>query len=230
MISGLHAAFLLFHNKAVDLLSQNSITLVNAGRNRNDPGEIFRRARRLTTWHYQWMIVNEFLPLFIGREMVSDILENGRKFYRPQVTQIPVEFQAAAYRFGHSIVRPSYRANFTSLSGQPFFGIIFDPLQENNPDPDDLRGGFRAPRRFIGWQTFFDFGDGNTKHNKLIDTKISTPLFDLPLATIATGDPPTSLAQRAVPLRVSSVTITTARMNSLSPSAFTSTGGGRNTA
>jgi hypothetical protein len=98
------------------------------------------------------------------------------------------------------MVRPSYRANFTSLSGQPFFGLIFDPTQENNPDPDDLRGGFRAQRRFIGWQTFFDFGDGNVRPNKQIDTKISTPLFDLPLAAIASlsppAEPPTSLPQR----------------------------------
>ncbi|HJU62308.1 MAG TPA: peroxidase, partial [Candidatus Binatia bacterium] len=101
---------------------------------------------------------------------------------------------------GHSIVRPSYRANFTSLDGQPFFGMIFDPSQENSRDPDDLRGGFRARRRFIGWQTFFDFGDGNVRPNKLIDTTISTPLFDLPLAAIATltppAEPPTALPQR----------------------------------
>jgi hypothetical protein len=78
--------------------------------------------------------------------------------------------------------------------------MIFDPAQENNPDPDDLRGFFRARRRFIGWQTFFDFGDGNMRPNKRIDTKISTPLFDLPLAAIATlnppAEPPTSLPQR----------------------------------
>jgi Animal haem peroxidase len=196
MIAGLHAAFLLFHNKVVDLLTRNSVKLVSTGRDRADPGEIFRRARQLTTWHYQWMVLHEFLPLFIGQTMVNDILRNGRKFYRPEVTQIPVEFQGAAYRFGHSMVRPSYRANFTSLSNKDFFAIIFDPSEENNPDPDDLRGGFRAPRRFIGWHTFFDFGDGNMKPNKLIDTKISTPLLNLPLATIATGEPPTSLPQR----------------------------------
>jgi hypothetical protein len=196
VIAGLHAAFLLFHNKMVDLLANRSLTLVAFRGDRDDPAEIFRRARRLTTWHYQWMILHEVLPLFVGREMVNDILQNGRRFYRPEVTQIPVEFQGAAYRFGHSMVRPSYRANFTGLDGQEFFGIIFDPSQVNKPDPDDLRGGFRAPRRFIGWQTFFDFGDGRMRPNKLIDTKISTPLFDLPLAAIASGDPPTSLPQR----------------------------------
>ena len=78
--------------------------------------------------------------------------------------------------------------------------MVFDPSQENDHDPDDLRGGFRASRRFIGWQTFFDFGDGNMRPNKLIDTTISTPLFDLPLAAIATlsppAEPPTSLPQR----------------------------------
>jgi hypothetical protein len=196
MISGMHAAFLLFHNKVVDLLSKNDIGTAANERGRNDPPEIFRRARQITTWHYQWMILKEFLPLFVGQNLVNQILKNGRKFYRPPVTQIPVEFQGAAYRFGHSMVRPSYRANFTGVNGQAFFGIIFDPAQENNPDPDDLRGDCRAARRYIGWQTFFDFGDGEMRPNKLIDTKLSTPLFDLPLATIASGDPPTSLAQR----------------------------------
>jgi hypothetical protein len=196
VIAGLHAAFLLFHNKMVDLIAKDGIKPGNRGGHNNDPGEIFRQARKLTTWYYQWMIVHEFLPLFVGQELVDDIIRGGRKFYRPNVTQIPVEFQGAAYRFGHSIVRPSYRANFTSMAGEPFFAIIFDPSQENSLDPDDLRGGCRAPRRFIGWQTFFDFGDGNLKPNKLIDTKISTPLFNLPLAAIASGDPPTSLAQR----------------------------------
>lgn len=197
IIAGLQVAFLLFHNKVVDLLAANAIKPPDNNRDRGDPAVLFNRARKLTTWHYQWMVLREFLPLFIGQALVDDILNNGRKFYRPRVTQIPVEFQGAVYRFGHSMVRPSYRANFTSMPGnQPFFAILFDPAQINQPDPDDLRGGFRAPRRFIGWPTFFDFGDGNVRPNKLIDAKLSSPLFDLPLATIASGDPPTSLAQR----------------------------------
>jgi hypothetical protein len=86
--------------------------------------------------------------------------------------------------------------------------MIFDPAGEGQADPVDLRGGARARRRFIGWQTFFDFGAeprpggaGGTlgedmRPNKLIDTRISTPLFNLPLGAIASGDPPTSLPQR----------------------------------
>jgi hypothetical protein len=189
MIAGLHAAFLLFHNHVVDHLAKH--------RGAVEADDLFRTARRLATWHYHWMIVHEFLPLFIGQELVDEILHRGCKYYRPRAAAfIPVEFQGAAYRFGHSMVRPSYRANLAGDHGAPFFGMIFDPAGEGAADPVDLRGGARAPRRFIGWQTFFDFGDGNVKPNKLIDAKISTPLFHLPLGAIATGDAPTSLPQR----------------------------------
>lgn len=36
------------------------------------------------------------------------------------------------------------------------------------------------------------------KPNKLIDTKLSTPLFNLPLSAIASGDQPTVLVQRTL--------------------------------
>jgi hypothetical protein len=195
VISGLQAAFIKFHNRAVDYVrSYGGI------HRRHDPEDVFEEARRLTTWHYQWMIMHEFLPLFIGPAMVTEILERGRRFYRPDEDEgfIPVEFQGAAYRFGHSMVRPSYRANLAGDNGRPFFGLIFAPNQVGVPDPMDLSGGARAPRRFIGWQTFFDFRDGEVKPNKRIDTTLSTPLFDLPLPTIAgfALGSPTSLAQR----------------------------------
>jgi hypothetical protein len=188
MISGLQAAFIMFHNKAVDR--------VRASNSRLDARDVFRIARRLTTWHYQWIVVHEILPLFVGQRLTDDILRNGNKFYRPPVQFIPVEFQGAAYRFGHSMVRPSYRANLAGDNGAAFFGMIFDPAGEGQADPVDLRGGARSRRRFIGWQTFFDFGDGNMRPNKAIDTKISTPLFRLPLGTIADRTPPISLPQR----------------------------------
>jgi hypothetical protein len=197
IIAGIHAAFILFHNNAVDHVRRE---------NRFLPWPlVFLQARRLTVWHYHWLILKQFLPQFVGQAVVDDVLRNGRRFYRPSFGRafMPVEFQGAAYRFGHSMVRPSYRANRTGdIGGNPetlapqFFAFIFDPAGEGQSDPVDLRGGARAPRRFIGWETFFNFGDGEVRPNKLIDTNLSTPLFNLPLITIPDGSPPTSLPQR----------------------------------
>jgi hypothetical protein len=188
MIAGLQAAFILFHNNAVEWVRANG----------SRGASTFAKARQLTTWHYHWIVLHEFLPQIVGQALVDDVLRTGRRYYEPRMREgyIPVEFQGAAYRFGHSIVRPSYRANLAGDDGRPFFGLIFDPAGDGQADPVDLRGGARAPRRFVGWQTFFDFGDGEMKPNKRIDTKISTPLFHLPLGAIASHDAPQSLPQR----------------------------------
>ena len=192
MIAGLHAAFLLFHNHAVDLIRTQYPGIPD--------NDAYLQAQRLTVWHYEWMILHEFLPHVLPQSVIDDVLTNGRHFYNPLHNEafIPVEFQMT-YRFGHSMVRPSYRANLHGDNGQPFFGMIFDPAGEGSPDPVDLRGGARDPRRFIGWQTFFDFGgaySADVRPNKRIDTIVSTPLFHLPLGTIFTGMPPDSLMQR----------------------------------
>jgi hypothetical protein len=192
IISQLQVAFLRFHNAAVDYV-KTKIKLT-------DSGEIFAEAQRIVRWHYQWMVVHEFLRRTCGDAVVDDILQKGRKFYKwNNEPFIPVEFSVSAYRFGHSQVRPSYRANFTGDGGQPFFAMIFKPTPSNPTDPDDLSGGCRAPRRFVDWPTFFDFKDGNVKPNKKIDTTLSTALFHLPGSVVANPDAktnPASLAQR----------------------------------
>jgi Animal haem peroxidase len=193
ILAGLHVAVLKFHNNAVDLVQQQG-----------GGGDVFARARQLTSWHYQWLILNEFLPQFVGQAMIDDILARGRRFYTPTKDPfIPVEFSGAAYRFGHSMVRPSYRANLQGDNGQPFFGLIFDPAEilKNPQDPADLSGGARALRRFVGWQTFFKFdgpAGGEVKPNKRIDTNLSTPLFSLPPGAIAGSPTPAVLPQRTL--------------------------------
>jgi hypothetical protein len=188
VISQLHMAMLRFHNAVVDMLRADP---AHAHRS---PDQLFKQAQRLVQWHYQWIIVHDFLPTTIGQERVHDILAHGLRYYRvddrhadqqyrnaAKEAQIPIEFSVAAYRFGHSQVRPSYRINFGPDSGSPFFAFIFDDrLNPTDPDPNDLRGGKRAPRRFVDWQTFFDFEDGNVRPNKRIDTKLSSVLAQLP--------------------------------------------------
>lgn len=177
IVSQLQVLFLRFHNVIVDALRVKFPS--------KSPLEIFSMAQEMVRWHYQWIVLHEFLPLLCGETRVKDIMENGRKFYRwHNEPFIPVEFSVAAYRFGHSQIRPSYRANF-GITNQPapteFFADIFDfTVPASDPDPNDLRGGKRSPRRFIDWHTFFNLGDGSVRSNKLIDTKLSSPLFKLP--------------------------------------------------
>ena len=214
IIAGLHCAHILFYNRILDELSEHKLRAFPAARttDASNPYGAFLIAREVTLWHYQWLLVNEHLPQIAGQAVVNDVLQRGNRLYKPPPGDafMPIEFGAAAYRFGHSMVRPSYRANFTSGTGDssdptkdPFFGLVFDPKQSafDGPvtsDRDDLLGGYPAPNRYIGWQTFFDFGDGQVKNNKKIDTTISSIMFTLPIPAIAphTEPAPTVLPQR----------------------------------
>ena len=191
MISGIQVAMLKFHNNVLDSLDTRLHKNLRA----------FNEARQIVQWHWQWLVVNEFLPQFVGQEMVDDIFRNGFKVWRTRSAQIPVEFSTAAYRFGHSMVRPSYRANLAGDDGDPFFAFVFDPDSQGAPDPDDLTGGRRSKRRFIGWQTFFDFNDGEVRPNKRIDTMISSALMNLPIPTIDTPHGAAVTGPRSLPAR-----------------------------
>jgi hypothetical protein len=206
IISQLHLAVLRFHNAVVERIQTDP---ANAGMS---PARVFALARRTVRWHYQWIVVHEFLPATIGEPLVAELLRTGPRYYnRGQLgsrergdtraaPRIPVEFSVAAYRFGHSQVRPSYRLNFgadAAQGGAPFFAFVFDAsVNVNDADPADLRGGKRAPRRFVDWQTFFNFGDGNVRPNKTIDIKLSTPLMTLPGSAALPTDGVQSLAAR----------------------------------
>jgi len=190
IVSQLHLAFLRFHNRVVaDVRDELGVGATAE--------EVFAEASRLVRWHYQWLVLHEFLDKTVGAATAHDVVVNDLEHYRwRNEPYIPVEFSVAAYRFGHSQVRPTYRANFGPSADDPskqFFAQLFNPAAPDSPDPQDLRGGKRAPRRFVDWQTFFDFGDGLVVPNKRIDTVLSHVLFDL------MGKPegqPTSLAAR----------------------------------
>jgi hypothetical protein len=137
VVAQTHVALLKFHNKVCD-------QLVAAGKPLDT---VFTEARRIVTWHYQWMVLHDFVERVTEKGIVAKILERGRQFYRFKRTPfMPVEFSAAAYRLGHSMVREVYSHNriftpggvapatlqllfrFTGLSG----GIVGD-LAPNLP-------------------------------------------------------------------------------------------------
>lgn len=186
ILSQFQLAMLRFHNAVTANVRANHADWTAV--------EVFNEARRQVRWHYQWIIVHEFLPFTIGQARTTKFMGEKVRILAPR---IPIEFSVAAYRFGHSQVRPSYRLNFGATGGPAFFGFIFDDSVANDgvDNPNDFRGGKRAPHRFVDWQTFFDFGEppefapNGVRPSKKIDTKITTRLLSLPGAGINSPAP-----------------------------------------
>jgi Animal haem peroxidase len=192
IVSQLQGIFLRFHNRVVDVLKGTDAT--------------FGDVQRLVRWHYQWVILNDFLPTIIGPDTLFKILPHLKNhttiskdkpdlhFYNPRNDPfMPVEFSVAAYRFGHSMVRPIYRLNNTLADRFVIFSIA--------PGVPNLTGFGEFPSEWaIDWSLFFDLGNhppklGPTRVQPAykIDTSLVNPLGSLP-PVIATQVP--SLAAR----------------------------------
>ncbi len=92
--------FSKFHNRIVDWLREKGTA----------EQTIFTEAQRLVVWHYQWIILREFLPNLIGDGLTDALLAGGPRYYRPAADPfIPLEFADAAYRYGHGQLRERYR-------------------------------------------------------------------------------------------------------------------------
>ena len=100
ILAQLHTAFLHFHNAILDELTSCKIRFSDTS--------LFNEAYRLARWHYQWIVLNQYLPSIAKRSVIDDIRMHGRCFFRPSgEVFIPLEFSAAAFRFGHTMVRGS---------------------------------------------------------------------------------------------------------------------------
>lgn len=191
IISQLHKAFIDFHNQVVERVRQDPALVLDVpatpvpgyGQPVPTPGKpTFGQIVTLVRWHYQWLVLREFLPNIVGEETVAAIFKAKKgKLELYNVNRkpwMPVEFSAAAYRFGHSLVRDAYQLN-AGLSPLPIFSA--------DPDPNtraDLRGFRALPGGWaIEWRRFFDGLDGDasqTHRARAFDTKIAGPLHHLP--------------------------------------------------
>lgn len=190
LVSQLQAVFLNFHNKVFD-------TLAAAARPARSKHEIFLEAQRIVRWHYQYIVLNDYLPRIVGHRTASQVLKGGEhgkphlQFYKPKLGQayMPVEFSVAAFRFGHSMVRPSYalRAGDQNVGGsleKPFSG---DPRQRFHRIPvfsdERARGanlsgfGKLFPRWEIDWSLFFSKHDFQVRPVKSGDDKDMLEVF-----------------------------------------------------
>lgn len=171
IVSQLHLLFVKFHNKVYE----TEFADMPHGKAR------FEAAQTFVRWHYQWLVMNEFLPRLVGRQQAAVAMADPSFEFETEHAYMPVEFSAAAYRFGHSQVRPGYGL------GQGRGAALFPG------DPDapfgalDLRG-FRPvlPELEVDWAFFFGT---SAQPGKKVDTLISTVLLQLPTGVVPKEEP-----------------------------------------
>jgi hypothetical protein len=164
LMAQMQVLFSKFHNRIVDWLREKG-TAERA---------ILTEAQRLVVWHYQWIILREFLPGVIGNGLTEALLAGGSRYYRPAADPfIPLEFADAAYRYGHGQLRETYRVK----PGDPPVPLFPDLM------------GFRAvpASRVVDWAGFFDLpGRPPGQRAKKIDGRLCSSIMHLPQAI--TGD------------------------------------------
>jgi len=188
IIASLHTIVRRFHNLWVDRLALEHRDWSST--------RVFAEAQRQVRLHYQWAVLTDFLPTIVGKPTLAAVLPSTHAphltFYNPCIMNMPVEFSVAAYRFGHSLVRPIYRINTAVVNRLPVFSLADDPTR-------DL-GGFRpSPANFaIDWAFLLPLEGqrviGKPQASYKIDNSLVFPLGLLPLPE--TGAGPASLARR----------------------------------
>jgi hypothetical protein len=180
IVSQLQSTMQRFHNRVVDFLTRKT-----------GAAPEFEEVQRSVRWHYQWVVLHDFLPTIAGQDVVHKVLPHLKNktsirddepqlrfFHWAKIPFMPIEFSAAVYRFGHSMVRPIYRLN-TTVDRKEIFSIA---------DENNSLTGFRAlPSNFaIDWSLFFNMGDAPPQGPKRlqksykIDTSLVNPLGSLP--------------------------------------------------
>jgi hypothetical protein len=113
IVSQVHLSFVKYHNAVVDELKKQ------APKTWNTPGKLFTSARNEVRWAYQQLLVEDFLPRIVRADVLENLkgtspavrARNYALYTEDKRGNLPREFVAAAYRFGHSGVRTGYRMN-----------------------------------------------------------------------------------------------------------------------
>ncbi len=153
IVSQIQLGFVKYHNAVVQRLKGEDPLSWNAH------GQLFRSAQNEVRWTYQRLVVEDFLPRIVAHDVLADLQgksvderQDSYVLYKEELrTNLPREFVAAAYRFGHSGVRTGYRLNrHTKLS-------IFPASNDTNQADDSLLGFDPLPKHHVieNWDRFF---------------------------------------------------------------------------
>ena len=183
VVSQLQLGFIRFNNRVADTLYAKGLR----------EEELGRECRRITIWHYQWVVLWDFLPAIVGAPLVADILGRGRQVFRPEDQPfgerygvdpfIPVEFSVAAYRFGHSMIPQRIQIQ----PGKPALDVFGPTLGQGFSPLSNLDA-------VVNWNQALDLSDPTVDRADKLDAKLAKDLLDLPFVDGSADDK--SLATR----------------------------------
>lgn len=162
------AVFCCLHNLAVEQLRP---------RYPNKPRQLFEMARLRTTWQFQRLVSEDYLRRVLDATVYESVFLQHRPTVKWSVFSIPVEFSAAAMRFGHSMVRDKY---FFLADDFDLIDLV-DPRLHKKPLPVKYE---------IDWGRFFQNASSRPVVTaQPIDTGITPGLLQLTLPTIRLFNP-----------------------------------------
>ncbi|GAB4084974.1 heme peroxidase family protein [Myceligenerans cantabricum] len=180
LVAQFHVAMIRFHNAVVDWLAEHRPRLARR------PRDLFTEARELVRHHYQWLLVHDFLRTLTKPGVLDAVLADGARLFHPaRRVAMPVEFAAAAFRFGHSLVRETNELNVNFSTGAPSgpatLGQLFTMTGGGGLSADPSAPGTALPAQFaVDWTRLTDHGDPNPDHmSRRLDPFVADGLANL---------------------------------------------------
>jgi hypothetical protein len=192
-VAQLHAAFIRLHNRVV-----------------GEQGCDFEAARALVTRHFQWLVWHDYLPRICDPKVLDHVRKHGRSVFDPGADprtppEMPLEFSAAAFRLGHSMVRSVYAWN--ARHDDP--PLTLDDLFRFAARGGNLGGHDELPSTHVAdFRRLFDMRDAGLPEGpgplllaRKIDVRLTNPLQKLPPGTFGESAPPADAIERNLAFR-----------------------------
>jgi len=116
LLRSLQLLFMIYHNTLTK-------KIIKKKKDNIDPFHLFSEIKKNVIKVYHDIIQHDLLPSLISNKLIKKERKNilkGKGIYQNKEISIPISFSFAAFRFGHSMVRPLY--NFTEFGTKKNFG------------------------------------------------------------------------------------------------------------
>lgn len=165
-LSQLTLGVLRFHNAEVRRLRER-------GQGDLSGMNLYRQARRETTWTVQWLVVNELIPALCG-EVATEISPTDFKLMRDDRISLPVEFVLACYRVGHAMAPQRFHLN--KIKSPKWL------MSHRSSELVNYANGGRdlPPGWTVQWDLFVPTDGGEPQPSATIEQKVASALFQLP--------------------------------------------------